>query len=514
MRLPCKDGGNTVGLQQESAQYRGYRTAGIRLTEELESSAIVAGDAEPAEYRAATHLFDKAHVLMLAERGLIPVEAARTVLAALREMDRDGLEDGDRHAGENQLIRRFGEEVAGHINLGRSTGDLGAVARRMTHVDNAIELADALVRFREVLAGLVPHFTESLVPGFTHGQVAQPSSFAHWLCMWLSVFARDAERLLAVLARLGHSPAGAGIMAGSDFDVSRERTAELLGFDAVLENSWDAVHSHDTDVIEIAAVVAIIGANLGRFSDDLQVWFGPQFEIVDFPDRYCGTSSIMPQKRNPEFLEANRACAAESSLALNAALYSERGSTGASFKERKVTDLAVVRATRRVSDQLRASALVMTAVSVDDQRSIDVLEATWSTAADLASLLVRRCALPWRSAHQIAGIVVRLMSQRGADASELTSETLDEAAVLYFDRKLELPTHFIRDALDPRQSMKRRRIRGGSAPDEVMRQHAVHVPGITKDRDSVQAWRSTIVIARAGLDAEIALFLSASEGDS
>src|SRR5690606_20510899 len=140
------------------------------------------------------------------------------------------------------------------------------------------------------------------MPGYTHGQHAQPTTLGHWAAMMERSFARDVARLHSLWERLNLSPAGAAIMTGSDFALDRERTSELLGFDRPLQNTMDAILSHDLEM-EIASVYAVCGATLARVADDLFLWSTTEFAFVEIPDRFCGTSSIMPQKKNPDALE-------------------------------------------------------------------------------------------------------------------------------------------------------------------------------------------------------------------
>ncbi|WP_026877169.1 argininosuccinate lyase [Jiangella gansuensis] len=496
-------------LQQPHATYRGYRTAGIRLSEELDASAVVPGISDPASFLAAAHRFDKAHVVMLTERELIPRSAGAAILNELRRLEKHDIVEqrarvgGERHSGEQYLIRALGEDVGGHINLARSSGDLGAVSRRIVHRDHLLDLVGELNALRGALHEQATAHVETVMPGYTHGQVAQATTFGHWLAMWANVFARDCERALALYRRLNLSPAGAGMLTGSDIPVDRERTAHLLGFDGPIPHTMDAILSHDTDCLETAAVLGIATANLGRLGDDLQLWFSSEFGFVDVPDRFCGTSSIMPQKRNPDFPEATKSIAVLAVSGLTSAFLAEKGPTGLSFRERRVTDDTLDRVFTLAIAQLAATTTVLRDVTVDANRTLAAATGGWAQATDLAAAVSRHSALPWRSAHQIVGILVRLCGERGLLPQDVTPQLVDEAAVAYLGRPVELPEMILRDALDPRQGVERRTLLGGPSPHALRAALASLQHSLDRDRAEVTAVRNRLEGAAADLEQAI-----------
>jgi len=200
----------------------------------------------------AFHAFDKAHTVALTEAGLVPRDAACAILSGLREMEAEGIEaardsmGGGRHSGEAYLTGKLGARVAGWINLGRSSGDLDAVAWRYNLRARLPEVITEIGRLRASLLDVAGRHVETLLPAYSIGQQAQTTTLAHTLLSWEAPFARDAARALALHEEAGGSPAGSAIMTGSTFPISRERTAELLGFDSVHANTRDAVVNLDT----------------------------------------------------------------------------------------------------------------------------------------------------------------------------------------------------------------------------------------------------------------------------
>lgn len=496
--LPIEREESPMPLQQDGSAYRGYRTAGIRLTEELDPRAVAPSVSDPVAFHDAAHWFDKAHAVMLTERGIIPRDAGQAILAELRALESGDLAQqragvgGERHAGEQHLIRVLGEDVGGHINLARSSGDLGAVCRRLVHRTWMLDLADELVGLREVLAELSLAHAETIMPGYTHGQVAQSTTFGHWLSMWASVFARDSARIMEMYPRMNLSPAGAAMLTGSDVPINRERTAELLGFDNPIPHTMDAILSHDTDCLEAASVLGILAANLGRLADDLQLWFTAEFGFVDFADRYCGTSSIMPQKRNPDFPEATKSVAVLALSGITTAFAAEKGPTGSSFRERRVTDDTLCTTARLAVGQIAATTRALADIEFDAPRALATAKGQWAQATDLAVAITRHAGLPWRSAHQIVGVLVRVSKERSLMPSDVDPALLDEAAIAYIGRPLGLARETIRIALDPRQGVQRRSLTGGPAPQELQRTVDGLQEQLTEDRSRLECARRKV----------------------
>lgn len=462
--------------QQESAQYRGFRTAGIRLTEDILPELESHRTEKLGDTLTAIHQFDKAHLTMLAEQNLIDGADAATMLRALRDMEAEGVPEvrfrvqGGMHSGEQFLIRTLGEEVGGRIHLGRSSGDLGAVGRRIATRDHLLDLVEGINEFRAVLLELAPAYAEVVMPGYTHTQNAQPTTFGHWMTMWACVLERDVDRLLGCYGRVNVSPAGAGILAGSEFPLDRERTAFLLGFDRPVPHTMDAILSHDSECLEAMSVLTIHTANVARLADDLQLWFSSEFGFVDLPDRFCGTSSIMMQKRNPYFCEAAKAVSEAAAGGMTTALMVEKGSTGLPVAGRRLIEGAQWAGFAGARRRLGEAVSVFRELTVDADRMLEVVRRYWAQGADVAGALVRERGLPWRSAHQIIGIVVRYTEERGLSPMQTTVELIDEAAVEYFGHPVGLPAEALDTALDPVQNVAARTLFGGPAPVALRRE--------------------------------------------
>ena len=304
--------GAAGSLRGDDGEYPGYRRLGVRLTEPLDP--LLTTPARPAGISpaSAVHRFDKAQLVMLSEQGVIPRAHAAALLAALLEMEAEGLEEAraatraGNHAGEVYLIRRLGMEVGGSIHAGRSSWDLGGIANRLPLRSGLLEVMAALGAYRQALLEVAGAHVETVMPYYTHGQQAQPTTLAHHLHAFVCAAERDFRRLEGAYRAVNISQAGAAAGTATRFPVSRERVAALLGFDAVSTNTRDSSSNQD-HIWETGAALSLLGASLGFLADELILWCGHEYRLIRFADRWCHTSSIMTQKRNPTAAEAVQA---------------------------------------------------------------------------------------------------------------------------------------------------------------------------------------------------------------
>jgi argininosuccinate lyase len=484
-------------LKQNHKNYRGFREPGIRLMEPLHPEVVSHRSEKEKPRLYAIHLFDKAHTAMLTEEGLIPTEVGVSILRALREMEREGVEKvrletgGGMHSGEKYLIQLLGEEVGGRIHLGRSSGDLGEVSTRIYTRDRLLEVLEAINDFRAVLIDIAKEHIDVVMPGYTHGQHAQPTTYGHQLLSWASVLERDAERFEAAFKRTNISPAGAAIMTGSDFPINRQRVATFLGFNGVEKNTIDAILSYD-DLFEIAAILAILYMNLDRWSEDLMLWSSSELNFIDIPDRYCGTSSIMMQKKNVYLTQWVKGAAAEATGGLVTTLMADKAPTGLPILEHQYSRAAITRTFQNLLRDLRLLAEMMPEIKVNREGMLKSAGDHWAQAADVAGMLVREKGLPWRSAHQIVGILVRLSYERGLKPRQIRPELLDEASTIYMGEGLNLDEGKLLEALDPSLSVRRRTLYGGPAPVQVQERMPEYEQRLSEDRQDVMQMKKLV----------------------
>lgn len=483
-------------LKQDAAQYEGYDTPGIRLSESAFPGVHAVGFSE-LDWLRAIHAFDQAHVVMLGEGGLIRQTVAARLAQGLLELGDDRcaaqrrLEvGGGVHSGEKILIRRFGEDVGGWIHLGRSTGDLSEVATRISLRLRLLKLMSVVLDSCESICDFAEKHEEILFVSHTGGQVAQATTVAHWALMFESVFSRDFRRLRHVYDATNRSPAGAAIVTGSDFPLDRGITAQLLGFDAVLVNTFDAIHSHDVESLESISVAATVASNLARFASDVDDLL--RFESCHgrLPDRYFGTSSVMAQKRNPKWPGVVRGDRSSIVASVVEVLLCDASSTGFAMYERSNATECVMKAYDCLIDRFAELVPLLDCLTVTSSRAESILRESWAQAADLASLIVRRRGTSWRTAHQIVAIAVRQAGESGTLCSEFRSHMLDDAAIAYNGRSLGLADDEVREALDPLVSVTRRSFVGGpgaSSSDEQIQHARVELATARQDLNTLRA---------------------------
>ncbi|MBI4488801.1 MAG: argininosuccinate lyase [Deltaproteobacteria bacterium] len=486
-----------------------YRKAGARLTEEADPSQIAHKVGTPERnlpLLKAYHMFDKAHVVMLAEEGLIPRQDAVTILRAIRNLEAGGWEqirtEGGHglFSGEAYLIERLGEEIGGKIHLGRSSGDLNSVAARMGLREKLLTVMEAELKTREAYLKLAAQHLETVLPTYTMLQQAQIGTFAHYLVAWTLPLERDFERLKGAFDRTNVSSAGAGVGTGSDFPLNRARTAELLGFNGVCQNVRDANSGRDF-ILEALSALAILMVNIAWATDTIFVFSSNEFSLVEMADRYCGTSSIMPQKKNPHSLMVVSEAASQISGALSATVTNARSISGSVKAALQNFDSAIeaLNLWSGIISTLKVNSEIMR------QRTLDF----WALATDLAGAMVREKKLPWRTAHQITAILVRMALEQGKKPSDIDRSFVDLAAREYLGRGLGLEEETIRQVMDPLRAVKARTLLGGTAPSEVQRQIDNCYGALGRDREALGQMRRALDDAAIKLEKAIDAILKA-----
>jgi argininosuccinate lyase len=341
------------------------------------------------------------------------------------------------------------------------------------------------------------------MPGYTHLQPAQPITFGYYLTGLASALQRDAERLADAWKRTNLSPMGAAALATTSFPIDRTMTAELLGFDGVLEHGLDCVASRDF-AVELTAAAAQLAVTLSRFAQDMFVMVSHEFSSVEFPDSVCGTSSIMPQKKNPVVLEHLKAKAAHVIAAFASAGGCIRGSHFTNTLDAHREGLAMVwTGLLEASRSLALARIAAGTVEPDAALLLRRARANHSTATDLADLLVRRADMDFRTAHHVAGAVVRALMDRGLGADQATLEMVEAAAREVAGRGTGLDAEAVAEALDPVRSVASRSIPGGPAPEEVRRMAAAMLARLQQDEAQAAAWRGRISTSAAARQAAV-----------
>jgi argininosuccinate lyase len=413
---------------------------------------------------------NKAHVLMLMEQEIIQWQDGGKILKALEKQENAKLDPSaeDIHmAVEEAVLDETGPEVGGNMHIAKSRNDQVATAIRMQLRTELVEIMMQAVEMQKSLIDLASKHIDTVILEYTHLQAALPVTFAHYLLAQVQSLGRDLERMQSVYARVNLCPLGSGALATTSFPISRKRTAELLGFSGVLENSIDAVGSRDF-LLETQAALALMAVNLSRLAEDLIIWSSQEFGTVELPDDFAATSSIMPQKKNPEVLEVIRARASNALgdfVASAAAVKSLPSAYNLDFQEITPKLWASV-------DNLSASLSILTKLMPNLKVSGDVeskAAAGFVGATEIANMLVRKYNIAFRTSHKIAGALVKLLVDSKKTLLDATPELLHTVAHETAGIKLTVKKEDMDDCTSPRKLVESYKVQGGPSSIEVKR---------------------------------------------
>ena len=379
--------------------------------------------------RLATVVIDinKAHVIMLMEQKIIQCEDGAKILKALSKQSSSTLDPSaeDVHmAVEEKVLAATGPEVGGNLHIAKSRNDQVATAIRMQLRKELIETMLHILEMQKSMLDTASKHSRTVILEYTHLQAAQPVTFAHYLLSHVQALERDFERLQGAYERVNFCPLGSGALATTSFPINRKRTAELLGFNDVLENSLDAVGSRDF-ILETQASLALLAVNLSRLAEDLIIWSSQEFGTIELPDEFTSTSSIMPQKKNPEVLEIIRAHAsyALGDFVASLSIVKSLPSTyNLDFQE-------ITPKLWATTDNLIESLSVFAALIPNLKVSSDVdckAAAGFVGATEMANMLVRKYHIAFRTSHKIIGALVKTLVDSHYTLLDATPEILQK----------------------------------------------------------------------------------------
>ncbi len=360
-------------------------------------------------------------------------------------------------------MRELIGDAAGRLHTARSRNDQVATDFRL-YVRDAIDTLLAQVKTLQLaLVERADTEAETIMPGFTHLQSAQPVTFGHHLLAYVEMLGRDAGRLADARGRLNESPLGSAALAGTPYPIDRDMTAKALGFDRPTANSLDAVSDRDF-ILETLGAGAIMAMHLSRFAEELVIWSSAQFNFIRLSDKFTTGSSIMPQKRNPDAAELVRAKVGRIIGALTSLLVVMKGLPLAYSKDMQEDKEVAFDALDALSLSLAAMTGMVQDLMVNRERMRAAASMGFSTATDVADWLVRQANIPFRDAHEITGHIVKLAEEKGIPLDGLT---IDDFKLI--DHRIDSRIHKV---LSVESSVRARRSYGGTAPENVLAQVA------------------------------------------
>jgi argininosuccinate lyase len=414
-----------------------------------------------------------AHAEMLAAQGVISQQDASDIRRGLAQIKADidagtflwKLELEDVHLNIEARLTTLVGDAGKRLHTGRSRNDQVATDVRLWLRGEIDALAPLLAQMQRSLLSVAEQHTETILPGFTHLQVAQPVSFAHHLLAYVEMFSRDAERLAEVRKRVNQLPLGAAALAGTSYPLDRARVAKSLGFDGLCMNSLDAVSDRDF-AIEFCSWAAITMMHVSRLAEEIVLWMTQNYGFIDLADRYCTGSSIMPQKRNPDVAELARGKTGRVYGHLTAMLTLMKGQPLTYNKDNQEDKEPLFDTVDTLAPTLRIMAEMVGGIVVKPDAMQRAAQRGFATATDLADYLTKK-GVPFRDAHEVVAAAVKFGLQQGKDLADLPLDTLRTFHASIGDDVYEA-------ALTLKASLNARKVVGGTAPERVREQIALH----------------------------------------
>lgn len=442
---------------------------------------------------------NKAHTIMLMEQKIIDKEDAVEILKALKLGEfkiKPWLEDIHVYI-EEEVIKRATGTAGENLHIAKSRNDQVATAIRMELRKELIGLMETILSFQTKLLSKAEKHVQTIICGYTHLRPAQPITFAHYLLYHFDVFQRHLQRLVECYGRVNVCPMGAAALATTSFPINRERMAELLGFNGVLENSIDAVSSRDF-IIETLAILSMLAIDVSRLVEDMIIWSSPEFNLIEIPDDFCSTSSIMPQKKNPDVLEVIRARMGHvigNFATCTLVLKSLPSGYNLDFQE---ATPKLWEALTKINESLNILSRLIAACK--PVQNLENPNLTFSTFTELIRILFQKYNVPFRTAHKIVGVLVRRLVEEGLKPEDATSEMLKEAAEEVAGLSLKVSEKDIKMSVDVSNFVKTHSVCGGPSPMEVQRMISSRRNMLSSMSTQVAEIEAKMVIANKNLN--------------
>jgi len=449
----------------------------------------------------------KAHLIMLVEQGLLPRNIAIKIAEAIKELDLESIQESKYDGSfedlffcvEKKIMDKTGE-VGGSLHIARSRNDMGVAMYRMVLREKLLLALKSMLRFQETLLDVAKKHRDTIVLGYTHTQQAQPMTFAHYMIAVHDSVSRDVKRFLAAYKNCNLSPLGAVALTTTGFPINRERVAQLLGFNGIVENAYDAISGADY-LGESASVVKLALIDLGRFIQDLLIWSTQEFSAIYVADPYVQISSIMPQKRNPVSLEHIRALSSSAVGSASTVLQMIHNTPFGDINDTEDDLQPYLWNSLELAEKIfRLSTVVIGTIELNKELLLNRAKDSFATITELADTLVRELNIPFRTSHSITRHLVEICLLRKIKPSEVTTELLDEAAKQVIGRPLLLSGEALKSALDPVHFVKVRSLTGGPAPEEIDRLIRTRQELLREKRKKIEAETKRITECLTNLD--------------
>lgn len=418
-------------------------------------------------------LTNRAHTTMLVEQEIIPGTIGKQILNALEQLEKEGIDALDldsavediHMAVENYVTSVMGPD-AGFMHTAKSRNDQVATDLKIALKEEIREIQKELITFIEIILEMATENLDTLMVGYTHLQHAQPTTFAHHLLSYAQALKRDYGRLQDAYHRMDLCPLGSAALTTTSFPINRERTAELLGFSGPMENSIDGVSSRDF-IAETVFALTMLGTTLSKICEELIIWSTYEFRMVELGDDFSSTSSIMPQKKNPDVAEIVRGKTAVLNGELVTILTIIKSLPQSYNRDLQEVTPHLWKATDTLSSALTITMGMLSSAKFKGERGEELARANFSAATELADLMVRDAGLPFRTAHQIVGRAVTVALDKGMKAEDIDTHFLDEISQELTGQTLNIDNAVVKQSLNPKDIIQSRKVIGGPAPSMV-----------------------------------------------
>ncbi|MFH1328201.1 MAG: argininosuccinate lyase [Candidatus Bathyarchaeota archaeon] len=441
----------------------------LLITEDIElDTKLIEEDVKASE----------AHAFMLFRQGIVSKEELKKIIRALekiRSLHKIGkfkldpeLEDVHLNI-ESFVIKEAGMQTGGKLHTGRSRNEQVIVDIRLYLRKEINETSKLVITLVESILNQAEKHLLTIMPGYTHQQPAQPITYAHWLTAHAEALMRDLDRLQNVFIRFNLNPLGACALAGTSWPIDRRITEGLLGFEGIQTNSLDVVSSRGEETAEFLSFASILMIHLSRVAADLILWCTHEFGMIELNDAFTTGSSIMPQKKNPDVAEMIRGKTATIQSKLFLVLSLLKNLPSGYLKDTQETKSALLTSAATLKTVLVATTGMLSTLKVNKKRMLTLARTNNSTATDLADLIARKTSIPFRMSHQIVGTLVRNMTEKRLNITDLKSKDLETVAKVITGKKILITDREIRKAVDPIENINAKKSEGSPNPQEVKR---------------------------------------------
>lgn len=419
---------------------------------------------------------NKAHLVMLVEENIVPMEDAKIISKALQNFDSKNLLrnpiTGELPVSyipiEKLLIKDVGD-IAGNLHIARSNNDLGVSVSKMALRERILDVIKSALKLEKQLLICAEKHIKTDMVGYTHTQHGQPTTMGHYLMAFCDMLVRDMKRYRSAFFLCNRSSMGAAAITTSGFPISRSRVAELLAFAEVAENSYDAISGAD-HIGELATCIQLACINIGRVVCDFLLWCTEEFDVIKLSDEHVGNSSIMPQKRNPSMLENIRISLSRCIGITSTVLYSMHNTPYGDIGDIKATPSSGIWESLDMMERIYIDmASTIKNIYIDKEILHNRVMNSFCTVTELADNLVRCENISFRTAHQIVSNMVKKAKMRHLTSVDITTDMLNEAAQEVIKRMLTISQKNLIDSLNPIKFIEKRSRLGGPNPQEVMR---------------------------------------------